>query len=190
MKRVSEVPAWNDLSKKAYWDRDVPLDVWRKSIREGHPSYLPHAVAAFDPVEFIHYYGVATFKHDWPKLRTFLESSVMRRHGPVFDLAWSRLVGKCWNLPPDARILEMPPRKQAFLMAVARHPGASIYEIASDLGMQYRRAHDHAKDLAESGLVEMQPSVRRGRMRMQLFPALPRTASASSAATTAPQNGN
>ena len=27
------------------------------------------AVKAFDPVEFIHYYGVSAFKDDWPRLR-------------------------------------------------------------------------------------------------------------------------
>lgn len=56
MKRLSEILPWEVLSKKAFWDRDVSLEVWRRRAKEGHPSYLPGAVAVFDPVEFIHYY--------------------------------------------------------------------------------------------------------------------------------------
>jgi len=170
MKRLGEVLQWSELNKKAYWDRDVHLATWQQRTSEGHPSYLPQAVSAFDPVEFIHYYGVSAFKNDWPSLREKLDPAVLRRHAPMFDLTWSRLVGKSWNLPLDGRIIDMPARKREFLAAVSRTPGVSIYEIANMLGMQYRRAHDHAKALSEDGLVRMQQSARQGRMRNLLFP--------------------
>lgn len=169
MKRRSEILPWDALNKKAFWDRDVPLATWRQGVQEGHRSYLPGAVAAFDPVEFIHYYGVDAFKADWPRLRQSVEAGAVQRL-PLFDLAWSRLVSGTWNVPPDERIASLPARKRDFLFAVARKPGASIYAIASTLGMQYKRAHEHARDLCEAGLLRMQPSVETGRMRNLLFP--------------------
>ena len=186
MKRLGEVLQWSELNKKAYWDRDVPLATWQQRTSEGHPSYFPQAVSAFDPVEFIHYYGVSAFKDDWPALKEKLDPAVLRRHAPMFDLTWSRLVGKSWNLPLDGRIIDMPARKREFLAAVSRTPGVSIYEIANMLGMQYRRAHDHAKALSEDGLVRMRQSARQGRMRNLLFPA---GAASSSHALTATQRG-
>jgi len=133
------------------------------------PSYLPGAVGAFDPVEFIHYCGVDAFKADWPRLRHSVEAGAVHCL-PLFDLAWSRLVSGTWNAPPDERIASLPARKRDFLVAVARKPGASIYAISSVLGMQYKRAHEHARDLCEAGLLRMQPSVETGRMRHLLFP--------------------
>lgn len=170
MKHRHEVLPWDALSKKAYWDRDVPLATWKKGIAEAHRSYLPGAVKAFDPVEFIHYYGAKTFKSDWPRLRKSLEDDIAKRHAPVFDLAWSRLISGTWNLAPDERIMSMPQRKREFLFAVSREPGLSIYGIAGVLGMQYRRAHEHAQDLIRAGLVLMKPTVQSGRLSNLLFP--------------------
>lgn len=170
MKHRDEVLPWEDLSKNAYWDRDVPLAAWRQRVREAHRSYLPGAIKAFDPVEFIHYYGVGAFKTDWPKLRQSLDADITKRHAAIFDLAWSRLVSGTWNVAPDERVTSMPKRRRDFLFAVARKPGSSIYAIASMLGMQYRRAHEHAKDLSQAGLLRIKPSVRTGRLSNLLFP--------------------
>jgi hypothetical protein len=170
VKHRSEILSWELLSKKAYWDRDVPLLTWQQRTSEAHRSYLPGAVKAFDPVEFIHYYGVPAFKTDWPRLRKSLEADVARRHTPVFDLAWSRLISGTWNLVPDERIASLPTRRREFLFAVVGKPGLSIYAIASMLGMQYRRAHEHAKDLSAEGLLLMKTSVQSGRSRNLLFP--------------------
>ncbi len=170
MKHRNEVLPWDVLSKKAYWDRDVPLTTWQQRIREAHRSYLPGAIQAFDPVEFIHYYGVDAFKTDWPRLRRSLEADVAKRHSAVFDLAWSRLISGTWNLAPDDRVTSMPKRRREFLFAVARKPGSSIYAIAAMLGMQYKRAHEHARDLSEAGLLLIKPSVQTGRLSNLLFP--------------------
>lgn len=170
MKHRDEILSWEVLSKKAYWDRDVPLATWQERTREAHRSFLPGAIKAFDPVEFIHYYGANAFKVDWPKLRQGLEADVVKRHAPVFDLAWSRLISGSWNLAPDERIALMPARRREFLFAVARKPGMSIYAIAGMLGMQYRRAHEYANALSEAGLLLMKPSVQSGRLSNLLFP--------------------
>jgi hypothetical protein len=170
MKHRNEILSWEVLSKKAYWDRDVQLSTWREQIRKAQRSFLPGAIKAFDPVEFIQYYGVEEFKADWPRLRKSLEADIAHRHAPVFDLAWSRLISGSWNLQPDERIASMPPRKREFLFAVARKPGLSIYAIAGSLGMQYRRAHEHAKALSEAGLLLIKPSVQSGRLSNLLFP--------------------
>ena len=170
MKQRHEVLPWDALSKKAYWDRDVPLVIWKKGIAEAHRSYLPGAVKAFDPVEFIHYFGVNAFKADWPRLRKSLEANIARRHAAVFDLAWSRLISGTWNLAPDERIASMPKRRREFLFAISRRPGSSIYVIAGVLGMQYRRAHEHAQNLSQAGLVLMKPTVQSGRLSNRLFP--------------------
>lgn len=170
MKRPDEVLAWVDLSKKAYWDRDVPLATWQQRISEAHRSYLPCAIKAFDPVDFIHYFGVDAFKAQWPRLRKCLDADTAKQHAPVFDLAWSRLVSGSWNLAPDESITTMPERRREFLYAVARKPGLSIYAIAAMLGMQYKRAHEHAKYLGQAGLLFIRPSVKAGRLSNLLFP--------------------
>ena len=115
MKRRSEILPWDALNKKAFWDRDVPLATWRQGVQEGQRSYLPGAVAAFDPVEFIHYDGVDAFKADWPRLRQSVEAGAVHRL-PLFDLAWSRLVSETWTVPPDERIASLLARKRDFLV--------------------------------------------------------------------------
>lgn len=170
MKHRSEILSWDILSTKAYWDRDVSLSNWKEYAHKAHRSFLPGAVKVFDPVEFIHYYGVEEFKVDWPRLRKSLDADTAKRHAPVFDLAWSRLISGSWNLAPDERIASMPPRKREFLFTVARKPGLSIYAIASMLDMQYRRAYDHAKDLIKTGILLVKPSVQSGRVSNLLYP--------------------
>lgn len=112
--------------QKAYWDTDVPLLTWQQRTSEAHRSYLPGAVKAFNPVEFIHYYGVAAFKADWPRLRKSLEADTARRQTLAFDLAWSRLISGTWNLAPDERIASLPTRRREYLFAVVGEPGLCI----------------------------------------------------------------
>lgn len=168
MKRISEILPWPILSKKAFWDRSVLLVAWREKVQEKHPSYLPGTISTFDPTEFIYYYGIDAFKTEWPKLRQGIEAVAAQRL-PIFDLAWSRLVSGSWNVPPDERVASLPARKRDFLFAVGRTPGGSIYATANALGMQYKRAHVHARDLCDAGLLRMQPSIENGRMRNLLF---------------------
>jgi hypothetical protein len=66
------VDSWETLSKKVYWDRDVPLERWRERISTGHRSYLPAAVSTMTPTEFVRFYGLSKFKRDWPALRAKL----------------------------------------------------------------------------------------------------------------------
>lgn len=170
MKRLSEVLPWDDLSKKAYWDREISLPTWRAQVSAARPSYLPQAVAAFDPIEFIAYYGASPYKRDWPRLRQHLEPGLVRRRAPTYDLVWSRLVGQCWNLPPDARILDLPGPMRDFLVAVARRPGAKLTEVSAALEIDAAQAQEHARALMAMGLVRVEAGER-------LFPcALPAAA--------------
>ena len=58
---------------------------------------------------------------------------------------------------------------QRFLDSILCSPGHSIYEIGKQLGLNYRRSHDHAKSLMKAGLVV---GVRKetGRKSVLLFP--------------------
>ncbi|MCY7308875.1 MAG: hypothetical protein LH632_22640, partial [Rhodoferax sp.] len=107
--------SWEDVSKKTYWDRAVPLDKWREKVSEGHRSYLPDAVSTMTPVEFIAFYGVERFKLDWPVLRAALTQLAAKRAG-VYDIAWSRLIGGGWNLKPPEDFYLMPARRRQFLV--------------------------------------------------------------------------
>ena len=69
------VDSWETLSKKVYWDRDVPLERWRERISAGHRSYLPAAVSTMTPAEFVRFYGLSKFKRDWPAIRRGVNSS-------------------------------------------------------------------------------------------------------------------
>lgn len=160
---------WAVVSKRIYWDRDVPLARWRERIAEGHRSYLPDAIATLSPVEFIRFFGRANFKRNWPALRASLPETHLR-HAPVYDLAWSRALGGGFNLQPSEAFQNLPTKRKAFLIEAMRAPGQSIYEVARALGMQYRRAHEHATHLRQSGLVRSLDTLENGRRKVKLFP--------------------
>lgn len=170
MKPMVEVGPWEAVSRKAYWDRSVALEKWRDKVAEGHRSYLPDAVFAMDVREFVHFYGVGRFVSDWPSLRGRLPPSVANRAG-TYDLAWSRMVGGGWNLRPTEGFFSMPAKRRLFLLSVSKHPGNSIYEIAKSLGMQYRRAHEHAENLVKAGQIRSNDVVEGGHRKRKLYPA-------------------
>ncbi len=169
MKPRNEIEPWDTVSKKVYWDRDVALDKWKEMVSIGHRSYLPDAVATMDVVEFIHFYGAKRFVEDWPTLRGLLPAARIRRAG-TYDMAWSRLVGGGWNLKPMKDFHVMPKRRKQFMLRVALLPGKSIYELAKDLGMQYRRAHDHAQTLIKEGKLRDKEVVQGGHRKRKLYP--------------------
>jgi hypothetical protein len=170
MKPLTELQSWETVSKKAYWDRDVSLKKWREMVAVGHPSYLPDAVSGMDVPEFVHYYGAQRFIADWPLLRTRLPDKVAR-NACLHDVAWSRLVGGGWNLRPSVDFTAMPQRRRQFLVAVCKSPGRNIYEVANSLGMQYRRAHEHAVSLMQDGKIRGRQVVDGGRRKTKLYPA-------------------
>lgn len=170
MRDCGRVQTWEAVSKKAYWDRDVPLERWRERVSAGHRSYLPDAVLGMAAAEFVHFYGVKRFVRDWPSLRSLLPEDAVKKTG-VYDLAWSRLAGGGWNLRPVPDFNAMPERRRQFFVAVARGPGKSIYEIANSLGMQYRRAHDHAINLIREGKIRGADVVEGGHRKTKLYPS-------------------
>jgi hypothetical protein len=168
MKARIVMDSWEAVSKKAYWDRDVPLGKWREKVREGHMSYLPDAVSAMSVAEFVRFYGTRRFLLDWPAMRAALPVSASTKVG-MYDIVWSRLAGGGWNLKPVPDFYRMPERRRQFLVQVARVPGKSIYTVAKSLNMQYRRAHDHAKSLLIEGKIRAVEAVEGGRRKLKLF---------------------
>ncbi|MFM9967367.1 MAG: hypothetical protein ACKVQK_03030 [Burkholderiales bacterium] len=164
------IDSWEAISKRIYWDRDVPLARWRARISIGHRSYLPHAIVAMTPAEFVRFYGLSKFKRDWPAIRAKLPGETLK-YAPVFDLAWSQAVGGSWNLRPTEDFYSIPEKRRNFLTQVARAPGSSIYQVAKSLGLQYRRAHDHAAFLLGEGKIRSVEVIEHGRRKMKLFPA-------------------
>lgn len=61
-------------------------------------------------------------------------------------------------------------RRADFLAQVLACPGQSIYALAGHLNMSYRRAHEHAHGLADANLVQLTPSVHRGRRQLLVAP--------------------
>lgn len=170
MKTLNELEAWEVVSKKVYWDRDIPLERWKDKISAGHGSYLPDAISGMDVLEFVNFYGSRSFIADWPRLRSLLPAKAARK-SHVFDLAWSRLVGGGWNLRPSLDFMAMPERRRQFMLAVCRTPGMNIYEVANSLGIQYRRAHEHAVNLFETGKIRGKQVFEGGRRKTKLYPA-------------------
>ena len=161
--------AWETVSKKAYWDRDVPLDKWREMISKGHRSYLPDAVICLTAAEFIRFYGVERFVKNWPVLRALLLEKAAVKTG-FYDIVWSRLAGGGWNLRPFPDFNDMPEGRRRFLVAAVRAPGKCIYEVAKALGMPYRRAHEHAVKLIGEGKLRGAAVMEGGRRKTKLYP--------------------
>jgi len=172
VKKRNATDTWETVAKRAYWDRDVSLDVWREKVREGHPSYLPDAVSAMSAAQFIHFYGAQGFLLDWPAMRSKLPATVAGKAG-MYDLIWSKLAGGGWNLKPAPDYYLLPKRRREFLAQVARDPGESIYQVAKSLHMQYRRAHDHATALVSEGKIRTVEAVEDGHRKLKLFPSYP-----------------
>ena len=170
MSETMRIDTWATLSKKVFWDRDVALKRWRERVAAGHRSYLPDSIATMTPVEFVRFYGLENFKRDWPTLRAALPKEALK-FASVFDVAWSHAVGGGWNLVPAADYYAMAAKRRDFLTEVARAPGKSIYEVAKILGMQYRRAHDHAASLIEVGHLRAVETVEGGLRKRKLYPS-------------------
>ena len=170
MKKMADVESWESVSRKVYWDRDVALEKWREKVALGHPSYLPDAVSGMEVAEFVHFYGVQQFIRDWPVLRARLPEMLARKAGG-YDMVWSQLVGGGWNLKPFPDFNTLPERRRQFLIAVAQTPGKSIYELAKALGLQYRRAHEHAVNLIREGKMRGAEVVENGRRKTRLYPS-------------------
>ena len=164
------IEPWEVVSKKAYWDRDVNLTKWRERIAIGHRSYLPDAIRAMHPNEFIHFYGRKAFVTDWPRLRTLVPQGVLP-YCPFYDVFWSQLAGGGYNLKPYPDYHQLPKRRREFLTTVAKLPGKSIYEIAKLLDMQYRRAYDHATALIQEGRIKGREVVEDNRRKTKLYPS-------------------
>ncbi len=165
-----DAQAWEKISKKTYWDRDVPLDVWRERTRQAHRSYLPEAVRRMQVREFAYFYGKDAFVADWPRLKAALPRDVAASAG-MYDIAWSQLAGGSFNLRPVPQFYDMASKQREFFVEAMRTPGSSIYQIAKRLGMQYRRAHDHAQALIAQGIVRDKPVDSGGRKQRLLYPS-------------------
>lgn len=158
---------WREINQRVYWDRTVDLETWRAKIKTGHRSYFPDAVARMSVREFIYFYGENEFARDWPRLRQCLPKGAMTG---MYDLNWSVLVGAGLNLRPFSDFYSLPKRRREFLMQVSRTPGKNIYEICALLKMQYRRGHEHAKQLMKSGKVRGKLMIEKGRRKTLLYP--------------------
>lgn len=169
MRSLSEVESWEAVSKKVYWDREIPLEKWSERVSTGHRSYLPDAVAGMDVLEFVHFYGVKHFIHDWPLLRPLVPKNIVRKVY-VYDLAWSKLAGGGWNLRPTSDFNAMPERRRQFLTEVSKIPGRSIYAVAKSLGMQYRRAYEHSVNLIQTGKIRGKEVLEGGHRKTKLYP--------------------
>lgn len=100
MKKLNPAELWETASKRAYWDREVPLETWREKVRQGHPSYLPGAVAFLPADQFIRFYGSHRFALDWPAMQANLPTAVAGKAG-MLNLLWSKLVGGGWISDPS-----------------------------------------------------------------------------------------
>ncbi len=170
MKKLNPAELWETASKRAYWDREVPLETWREKVRQGHPSYLPGAVAFLPADQFIRFYGSHRFALDWPAMQANLPTAVAGKAG-MLNLLWSRLVGGGWNLRPFSDYYLMRQERREFLTRVARVPGESISQAAEALNMRYRQAYGHASRLAGEGKIRVAETIEGGRRRLKLFPA-------------------
>ncbi len=169
---------WATLSRKVFWDRAVPLAKWRAGVSAGHRSYLPDSISVMTPAQFVRHYGKRAFVRDWPRLRAALPQEALR-HAPRFDLAWSRAAGGGFNLWPVPDFHLLSGKRRLFLVSVAKTPGQSIYEMANTLGVQYRRAHDHATSLIAAGKIRAVDAVQNGRRKKILYPAYPKPTASS-----------
>lgn len=160
---------WDASYKQAFWDRNVQYDDWKVHVIEGHPSYLPQSVTRLPVRTFIALLGQDAFIAHWPRLRGLLPAG-SRRQWASYDMAWSQLVSGTFNVQPLTAWFDLSRRERAFLLGVAQQPGEGIYQVGKRLGMQYRRAHDHAKALISAGFIRVRTDRVKNRTVHRLYP--------------------
>ena len=70
----------------------------------------------------------------------------------------------------DAGLFFDAKKTQGLLDRNCTHPGNSIYGIAKHLGLQYRRAHDHAEYLVATRKIRAMKTVENGHQKFRLYP--------------------
>lgn len=167
---MNPLAEWPEVARHIFWDRVVTLDAWRAGIAAGQRSYLPQSVKTMLPEHFIQFFGVAQFKTEWPRIRKHLSQQELARVA-LLDRFWSRLVSGSWNIKPLIDINTLPKREKEFLLAAIREPGITKYTLAKQLGMQYKRGHEYAKDLQAIGLIKLLAVKDDPRRRLRIYPA-------------------
>ena len=170
MDRIDPDTDWQSISRKAFWDRHVSLDVWRERVKLGRNSYFPQSVEFLSASEFAAFYGQAAFKSDWPRLRNLVPKKIAVKRLGLYDCLWSLLVTGTIYLRPWAGFGTMPRRQREFMIEVARTPGACTYEIGKRLKMQYRRAYDYRSQLYADGRIQQKEVMVGARRKIALYP--------------------
>lgn len=143
---------WGKVARTVFWNRDVSLERWRNGILKAGKAYLPESVRWMRPQHFIRFLGRDTFVAEWPRLRRALEADHPGK--ARLDLHWSVITSGTFNANPDSVLLDLPGRSREAYEYLVRHQGVSVYELAKGTGIPYRRAHDHVKRLADTGLLQ------------------------------------
>lgn len=162
-------PMWPRIAATLYWDRAVSYPDWLRGMAAAHPSYFRAVAESMPPRQFMDLYGRKRFIRDWPAIRTAAGAGMPGRLG-LFDALWSHEQFSNYSVKPLPKWATMPKRRRQFLLTIARNPGISIYRAAKASGLQYRRAHDHARQLLEDGFVQSRAKVEGGRCSVALYP--------------------
>jgi hypothetical protein len=170
---IPEIPttaSWEVVARSVFWSREVELPVWREMCLQGHPSYLPDSVGRMSTKNFIRFFGREIFVKFWPTLRDSASLINLRNKGvPRLDIAWSVLATGTINMPPEASLAKFPGRSREVYDAVVHHQGASIYEIAVESGIPYRRVHSHVGAMEARGIMRSHVDLSGPRRKRRLY---------------------
>lgn len=154
---IPEIPptaSWEVVARAVFWSREVKLSVWRDMCLQGHASYLPDSVARMSTKNFVRFLGRDIFVKHWPAMREAASLEGLRTKGvPRLDAAWSWLATGTFNMPPEASLAKFSGRSKEVYDTVVHHQGASIYEVAAESGIPYRRVHSHVNAMVARGLI-------------------------------------
>lgn len=166
-KRLHRDAPWSVTSRLVFWNRDVSLEDWREGILAAKRAYLPDSVQHMQPVHFVKFLGREAFIKEWPRVRHALEASHPGR--AKLDLYWSRLSTGTFDADPDACLLNLPGRSREAYDYLVKNQGASVYQLAQDVNIPYRRAHDHVTRLTEVGLISSRYTEDEPRLKRRLY---------------------
>lgn len=153
---------WDDLNRRIYWHRVMPLNDWINGINSAKPNYLHEAVKRMPAEDFVYYYGVTDFKLNWPRLHGSLPKAVKKWSG-MLNLLWSSLMCKSFDLQPFQDFFELSDLERNVLIKVAQNPGISM----DDINNQILNSIDAVRSLVKSS--KLRVSIANG--FEQIYPA-------------------
>lgn len=145
----NQITDWKILSNKVYWHRSINLEDWIAGILNKNKNYILSAIRYMSVKDFIYYLGVNNFIKMWPELLKIIPKDD-KKFTPIFNLSWSLLISKSYNLIPYENYNLLNSIEKSILTIIAKKPGLSTLELSNILNIDIEQTIYYIKILEKN----------------------------------------